>query len=204
MDSPEGWSYYASLAITAVGGWAGVKVFGKKIIAEIRETRQSLHEVPLLAEKIGQLTEKLEAWESAGLQSQIADNSAEIKKLAKELLEMDATMLAYFAARREGVVLWDAQGKAFWANPEASRIIGCSKDDLIGDGWRSFIHAEDAHLMTTWDVFVAGRIRKFESSVRFVHGVNGGVVTCSFKAARDRHDDKNYTRIVGILTRAET
>lgn len=68
--------------------------------------------------------------------------SRRVRKLAEEALLVNANLLREInAALGEGLLVFDCQGRAVLANPEAERLLGRSEEELKGNDLHEMVHS---------------------------------------------------------------
>ena len=70
-----------------------------------------------------------------------------------------------------GVFHSDSTGKCLWVNPAYCKMVGRLPEDILGDGWQSYIHADDRdRVLNEWQRVVSSN-REFGSRYRFTNGL---------------------------------
>ncbi|QFT88505.1 Sporulation kinase E [Bacillus sp. THAF10] len=69
-------------------------------------------------------------------------NVSERRKMEKDLRESEQKFRKIFDNAMDGIILWDEVGNIIDANPNASKILGFSKEELINNYLSSFINRE--------------------------------------------------------------
>ncbi|MFB2967639.1 PAS domain S-box protein [Aerosakkonema sp. BLCC-F183] len=98
-----------------------------------------------------------------------------------------------------GIFLCDVAGKCIYSNPCYQKIIGCTNEEVLGDGWKEFVHPDDREwVFQYWsDVVAAGNEGLF-NELRYQHR-EGGVRYTQVKTAPIKSSDGTIILFVGVV-----
>ena len=96
----------------------------------------------------------------------------------------------------EGIALVDSDGVIVEGNEALGRFVGRSEADLVGVGWKSLVHPEDAvEQLDMCAALLSGRESSHRTRVRFVHS-SGSVLFGDLSVAVVRSGDGTVHRLV--------
>lgn len=192
FEDPTHWPYWVALIVSALGGGAGLRMFFSKVLKEIGKASDAINTLPCIIEDIKKIQDDLS-------QIRIGELREDVVKVKKKADDNESVISAFLATCVNGIMIFNDDGKLVWANQEAAHLSGCSRTELIGDYWKSTISAEDhPRFISSWELFVDGRSRKFETEFSFSHP-EGGNVKVQCRASKDTIASPDHNRIVMVL-----
>ena len=98
-----------------------------------------------------------------------------------------------------GIFLCDVAGKCIYSNPCYQKIVGCTNEEALGDGWKEFIHPDDREwVFQYWsDVVAAGNEGLF-NELRY-QDREGGVRYTQIRTAPIKSSDGTIILFVGVV-----
>ncbi|MBD2183497.1 PAS domain S-box protein [Planktothrix sp. FACHB-1355] len=98
-----------------------------------------------------------------------------------------------------GIFLSDVAGKCIYSNPCYQKIVGCTNEEALGDGWKEFIHPDDREWMFQYwsDVVAAGNEGLF-NELRY-QDRQGGVRYSQVRTAPIKSSDGTIILFVGVV-----
>lgn len=196
--------YWLGLLFVAVGGWAGIK----KGFAQFQKAANLADVIEEKFKSIAQIEATLRTVMSDlrpnggnSLRDRLEAGISIVTGIGNRLAAVEATQRAGMSSFGDGMFISDGDGRCLFASARLCEIMGVTKDDILGDGWRASIHPDDAaRVFAEWDSFSAQRRKKFEARYRYVKP-DGSIVSIECRATRDADTEGKVVRIVGSVHR---
>lgn len=99
------------------------------------------------------------------------NNDITARKQAEEALQQnEAKFRSLCESSPIGIFLTDTQGQILYTNPRYLEIAGANAKDVLGEGWKQFIHPEDHEtIISDWSANLGQQQNSFYPEIRFHH-----------------------------------
>ncbi|WP_013323034.1 PAS domain S-box protein [Gloeothece verrucosa] len=111
--------------------------------------------------------------DKAGNPSKILEinNDITLRKRAEEALQdNEAKFRSLSESSPIGIFLTDTHGRVLYTNPRYQEIVGGTAEEVLGEGWKQFIHPEDLeNIVSEWLTHLEKQKNSFYPQVRYCH-----------------------------------
>lgn len=191
--------------LAALGGVGGIQTF----IRKVQKLVDAADDLKAKGESLDQIIK-----DTSVAAATLRDHSVRLVELERskvafndfdaQLNRNEALGFAWMESFDYGCWVSDNKGLCVYANTALCKLLGCSKDQLIGASWKDLIHPDDRQSVTgRWADFVSGDRSLFSAHYRYLTP-NGTVVDVLGNAIRPKNRHGRVADVIFGWVRAES
>lgn len=141
----------------------GIKKFYQYVILPIKEHFEKVHQV---IEDVSEIKKKLAYELNANGGKSMKD---QMTLFGKQLMKQEGLILAILSSSDRFIIIFDENGGALWCNETFDRELGWNIAEVLGNGWKNVISAEDRERVSREFLDTVKDGRDFIMEFNYIH-----------------------------------